>query len=62
MWYFSNFPKANYEILGNQSIVITDISRRFKFVEKVLKNKYILYNYVIREGERLFSGHFQLDV
>jgi hypothetical protein len=52
MWYFSNFPKANYEILGNQSIVITDISRRFKFVEKVLKNKYILYNYVIREGER----------
>lgn len=53
MWYFSNFPKVNYVILGtNNSVPVMDISKRFKFIEKVLKNKYVLYNYTIKEGDR----------
>lgn len=52
MWYFQNFPNTDYTMLGGQVVNIMDISKRFKFVEDVLKNRYILFNYVIKEGER----------
>lgn len=52
MWFFSNYPKVKYITLGDNVIEATDLTKRFKFIEKVLKNKYILFNYLIKEGER----------
>jgi hypothetical protein len=52
MWLFDNYPKVDYVLLDNNQINATDITKRFKFVEKVLQNKYILFKYVIRENER----------
>lgn len=52
MWFFSNYPKVKYITFGDNIIESTDLTKRFKFIEKILKNKYILFNYFIKEGER----------
>lgn len=53
MWFFENTPKVDY-LTNNSSNAIecVDITRRFKFVEKVLTNKYVLFNYKIKETDR----------
>jgi hypothetical protein len=51
-FYFSIFPKIKWKDDAGNSITITDISRRYRFLETLLPNKYIFYEYVIREGER----------
>lgn len=52
MFFFENYPKVNYVVNGDVVMNVTDITKRFKFTEEVLKNKYVLFNYVIKEGER----------
>lgn len=50
--YFSIFPTIIYKDGLGQRIRAINITKRYRFVEKVLRNKYILYNYTIKDGER----------
>ncbi len=53
MFYFKNFPKVNYSVSGNSTTVVaTDITKRFRFIDAFVKNKYIFYSYSVKEGER----------
>lgn len=56
MWYFENYPKISYSTNnGNDTISVVDITKRFRFREDVLKNKYILFKYTIKENEKPFE-------
>lgn len=52
MFYFNIFPKVNYEVLGKKNILLTDITKRFKIVDNVINNLYIIYEYTVKDGER----------
>ena len=52
MFYFENFPRVDYATLGSSIVNATDITKRFKFIDKVLTNKYIMYSYIVKEHER----------
>ena len=53
MFYFDVFPQVEYEYddYGN-TVAATDITKRFKFIENVLKKTYIFYDYSIKDEER----------
>lgn len=51
MFYFDVFPKVKYKINGDKEIMLTNITKRFKFLDNVLKNRYILYDYIIKGEE-----------
>lgn len=50
-FYFSNFPTTEYSVNG-QALEVTNITKRFAFVEDVMKNKYAYYYYDVQDGER----------
>lgn len=52
MFYFDNFPSVSYGMLGNQKIDLTDVTKRYKIQEVVLRNGYVFYDYQVKEGER----------
>lgn len=52
MFYFSNFPKTEYQVTSTgQTVTATDITKRFKMIDDFLKNKYVFYSYTIKDGE-----------
>ena len=52
MFHFESFPKTNYKLLGNQNIDVVDITKRFRLTEETLTSSYVLYNYLVKDGER----------
>lgn len=50
--YFSNFPKINYSLDKNEVYIeTTDILKRFKPLDVVIRNKFIYYDYTVKDGE-----------
>jgi hypothetical protein len=52
MFYFEQFPKIAYDVLGNDDFKLTpDIFRRVKTRSKILNNVVLLDDYDIQEGD-----------
>ncbi len=52
MFYFEQFPKLAYDVLGNDDFKLTpDIFRRVKTRSKILNNVVLLDDYDIQEGD-----------
>lgn len=49
--YFKNFPRVEYE-LSNTEFQTQNITKRFRGLPEVLKNRYIYYIYTVKDGER----------
>jgi hypothetical protein len=50
--YFSYFP-TDYYIRNGESIEITDITKRFVFIEYLKKNTHLFYQYIIEDDDRV---------
>lgn len=50
--YFNFFPRTNYKISSNNILdVVTNITARFSFEEKIKQNSSAFYEYIIMDGD-----------
>lgn len=50
--YFNFFPRTNYQISSNNVLeVVTNITARFSFEEKIKQNSSAFYEYIIMDGD-----------
>lgn len=52
-FYFKPFPEIHYDVdKTNNPLLATNILRRFKIKDIVVKNSILMFDYTIREGDR----------